>query len=358
MPIPDLSAAAPLLPGRPAARYPLRDLRPLAFGLRTALAALAALWLAMWLQLDNPRWAAWTVMAIALPTRGEVKRKGAWRLGGTLLGLLAGLIGTACFAQSSVGAGLYLAAWTALAATIGGRLPGFGAYGTALAGLTASLIMLETAGAPLSAFDLALERGSNIGLGIACAYLASVAAEALHGAAAPATPPPPPAPPAAVIAANAARLVLLVGSAWLLWFVTAWPSGPIFIILAVSLGLNFTTLPNVERGTWPCLWGVALGQAAGLALKFGPLTSTPSFGLLAATLIPCLTIGAVGATDRRSAVLALGFNVSFLLAAAPQNPMQYDLGASLNEAVAVVAGVALVVAAYRYLWPRHLWRHP
>ncbi|GJD60873.1 hypothetical protein CS379_08575 [Methylobacterium frigidaeris] len=31
----------------------------------------------MWFQLDTPRWAAWTVMATALRTRGEAKRKGA-----------------------------------------------------------------------------------------------------------------------------------------------------------------------------------------------------------------------------------------------------------------------------------------
>jgi uncharacterized membrane protein YccC len=335
----------------------LSKLRPLSFGLRTAVASLAALWLAMWLQLDNPRWAAWTVMAIALPTRGALKRKGAWRLAGTLLGLVAGLAGMAWFSQSSLGAALFLAGWTALAATVGGFVPGLGAYGTALAGLTASLIMLESASDPLSTFDLALERGSNIVLGIVCGYGVSTAA-ALVQDPFPDPSPPPPAPPAPTIAANALRLVVLVGAAWLVWFFTAWPSGPIFIILAASLGLIFTTLPNVDRGALACLWGVALGQAAGLALKFGPLTSTPSFGLLAATLFPFLFLGAVGASDRRSAVPALGFNVSFLLAAAPQNPMQYDFGASLNEALAVVAGVALVIASYRYLWPDRLWRRP
>jgi uncharacterized membrane protein YccC len=46
-----------------------------AFALRTTVAGLAALFVAMWLQLDTPRWAIWTVFIISPPMRGNALRK-------------------------------------------------------------------------------------------------------------------------------------------------------------------------------------------------------------------------------------------------------------------------------------------
>ncbi|OYW05926.1 MAG: hypothetical protein B7Z59_13305, partial [Acidiphilium sp. 37-67-22] len=47
----------------------LRDLpSDVAFALRTSAAALLALYLAMSLHLDTPRWAAWTVLTVSVPS--------------------------------------------------------------------------------------------------------------------------------------------------------------------------------------------------------------------------------------------------------------------------------------------------
>ena len=54
-----------------------------AYSLRTAMASMAALYVAMWLQLDTPRWAMWTVVVVSLPTRGDILRKAAARVAGT-----------------------------------------------------------------------------------------------------------------------------------------------------------------------------------------------------------------------------------------------------------------------------------
>ncbi len=339
-------------------RFQARDLAPLLFGLRTAAAALVALWLAMWLQLDNPRWAAWTVMALALPTRGQIALKGLWRMVGTLLGLAAGLVGVALFSQSSLGMGLFLAVWMSLAALVGGRLPALAAYGAALAGLTACLIALESSGAPLSAFALALERTSSIALGIVCAYAASALSEVFQGDPGNAAPVVFPQPSPATIRANAERVFVTFAIGWIIWVVTAWSSGPIFIVLVGALVVNFTTVPNVDRAAWGALWGVGLGQALGLILKYAVLTTTPAFGVLAGALFPFLFLGGVGMTDRRSLLPTTGFNISFLLAVEPLNPMQYDLAASLNEALAIFLGVTLVVAGFRFIRPELVWRLP
>ncbi len=330
---------------------------PALFGLRIALAALAALWLAMRLQLENPRWAAWTVMSLALPTRGQVAQKGLWRAAGTIVGLAAGLVAVACFAQSPLAMGVFLALWLAATAVIGGYLPALASYGAALAGLTAALVVVLSAAAPLDAFALSLERASSIILGVICATVASAIAEMLQGAGIPA-PSLAARPSASVIAANGFRTLVLVAAAWTIWIATAWPSGGIFVVLSVSLGLMFSTLPDADRQAWGCLWGVALGQASGLLLKYAVLTATPAFGLLAAVLFPFLLMGGVGMTDRRTIAPAIGFNLTFLLAVAPTNPMQYDLSASLNEAVAVFGGVAFTVAGFRFVLPHRLWRLP
>ncbi|MFE1603292.1 FUSC family protein [Methylobacterium sp. ID0610] len=343
-------AQHPALPHRQAVSVVL-------FGVRVAAAALVALWLAMWLQLDNPRWAAWTVMSLALPSRGQVALKGLSRAGGTMLGLVVGLVGIAAFAQSPVAMGLFLTLWLSLTAIIGGRLLGLGSYGAALAGLTAVLVVVLSATTPLSAFAVALERTSSIILGVVCVTVASTLAEILHG---PGTSPPPlmvlPSP--ATVVANAVRTFVMVGVAWIIWIATAWPSGGIFVILAASLALMFTTMPNADQQAWNCLWGAALGQVCGLFLKYAALTTTPSFGLLALALFPFLFMGGIGMTDRRTIAPTLGYNISFLLAVQPTNPMQYDLSSSLNEAMAVFAGVAFTIAAFRIILPQRAWRLP
>ncbi|WP_232629954.1 FUSC family protein [Methylobacterium sp. Leaf118] len=324
------------------------------FGIRTALASLAALWLAMWLQLDTPRWAAWTVMSLALPTRGLVAQKGAWRMIGTLLGLVAGVVGIAAFAQTPIALGLYLALWFGLSAFVGGSLPGLASYGAALGGLTAGLIVVLSADAPLSVFETALARGAGISVGIACVYAASALAEIGRGP--PPASPAPPMPTPDVVLANAFRTFLVVGSAWAIWIATAWPSGGFFVAFAGVVSIIFATMPDSDRRAQAYLGGVAVGQIAGLAAKYALLGTPAAFEILAAVLFPFLFIGAVAVTDPRTTGAAIGYNLSFLTAVDPTNPMQYDLIGSLNECLAVFAGIAFAVAAFEVVLPARIWR--
>ncbi|PNG24438.1 FUSC family protein [Methylocella silvestris] len=326
------------------------------FGLRTTAAALAALWLGMWLQFDTPRWAAWTAMALALPTRGLVATKGMWRAGGTILGLAAGLAGVAIFSQSAIAMGLFLAAWFAFNAYVGGRLPGFAAYGAALSGLTTGLVVVLSEASPLTIFNISVARAADILLGLACAYVASAFAEMLQGPRPATAARPAPAPNLAQVAGNTVRVFVAVGLAWFIWMATAWPSGGLFAVFAGVVALFLGTLPDPDRRSADYLWGVILGQFLGIFVKYALLNAPSSFGLLAAILAPFLFIGAVGMTDQRTAGTAVGYNLSFLLAVDPANPMQYDLAASLNEAAAIFAGIAFGMAAYRIVLPERIWR--
>ncbi|SFT30087.1 FUSC family protein [Methylobacterium sp. yr668] len=326
------------------------------FGLRSALTALAVLWLAMWLQLETPRWAAWTVLALALPTRGQVGRKGLSRVAGTLVGLVAGLAGMALFSQSPIAMGMYLSSWFALSTYVSGRLPGFASYGAALAGLTAGFVVLLSAPAPLTAFDTALERGAEIVIGVGCVYVASAIAEIVQGKSAPPIGTSAPLPELASVWANTLRTFLVVGSTWAIWMATAWPSGGVFVLFAGVVSIIFVTIPDGDRRARGYLWGAGLGQFAGIAVRYELLASAASFELLALTLFPLFFMGAVGMTEPRTTPPALGYNLSFLIAVAPTNPMQYDLAASLNESVAVFAGIAFAAAAFRIILPERIWR--
>src|ERR1700683_74753 len=82
-----------------------------AFALRTTLAGLAALYTAMWLQIDTPRWAIWTVFIVSPPVRGNALRKTVARLAGTVIGCTVGGASVAFFPQDRVGFYIFFSLW-------------------------------------------------------------------------------------------------------------------------------------------------------------------------------------------------------------------------------------------------------
>jgi uncharacterized membrane protein YccC len=144
------------------------------FSLRTATAAILALAIAYWLELSDPQWATLTVYILAQPTVGAALAKGAWRAGGTVAGGVTGLVLVALFSQAPE---LLVAATVLLVALsfyAGARLRNFTSYGVLLAGYTALLVAYEGSAHPLHAWSVAIDRTSEILIGIACGTLASV----------------------------------------------------------------------------------------------------------------------------------------------------------------------------------------
>src|SRR5215469_6486106 len=94
---------------------------PVFFGLRLWVSVCLALYLAFWLELDDPYWAGTTAALVCQPHLGASLRKGWYRMIGTVVGAVAIVVLTACFPQDRVAflAGLALwAAGCAFAATI------------------------------------------------------------------------------------------------------------------------------------------------------------------------------------------------------------------------------------------------
>jgi uncharacterized membrane protein YccC len=145
----------------------------LLFGLRLWASVCLALYVTYWLELDNPYWAGTTAAIVCQPHLGASLRKGWFRLIGTLVGAVAIVVLTACFPQDRAPFLIGLALWCSACALVATLLRNFAAYAAALAGYTAAIIALDqlgaTGGPNGQAFILAVDRSSEICIGIVCA---------------------------------------------------------------------------------------------------------------------------------------------------------------------------------------------
>ncbi|WP_248794772.1 FUSC family protein [Pseudomonas sp. MWU13-2105] len=138
-------------------------------------AAFLTLWLAMRLELPQPRTAMITVFIVMQPQSGHVFAKSFYRFLGTLAGSAVMVALIALFAQYTelfLGA---LAIWVGLCSAGAQRNRNFRAYGFVLAGYTAAMVGLPALAHPEGAFMAAVWRVLEISLGILCSTLISAA---------------------------------------------------------------------------------------------------------------------------------------------------------------------------------------
>jgi uncharacterized membrane protein YccC len=145
----------------------------LLFGLRLWASVCLALYVAFWLELDNAFWAGTTAAIASQPHLGASLRKGWYRMVGTVVGAVAIVVMTACFPQDRAAFLVSLALWGAACALVATLLRNFASYSAALAGYTAAIIASDqlgaTGGLNGQAFMLAVDRASEICIGIVCA---------------------------------------------------------------------------------------------------------------------------------------------------------------------------------------------
>ncbi len=146
---------------------------PLLFAIRLWASVSLALFVAFWLQLDNPYWAGTSAAIVCQPQLGASLRKGWFRMIGTVVGAAMIVVLTAWFPQDRIGFLGLLALWCAVCVFVATVLHNFASYAAALAGYTAAIIASNTLGATGGAsadvFMLAVFRASEICIGIVCA---------------------------------------------------------------------------------------------------------------------------------------------------------------------------------------------
>jgi uncharacterized membrane protein YccC len=158
---------------------------PLLFALRLWASVCLALFVAFWLQLDNPYWAGTSAAVVCQPQLGAALRKGWFRMIGTVVGAAMIVVLTAWFPQDRIGFLGLLALWCAVCVFVATLLHNFASYAASLAGYTAAIVAANTLGATggpsPDVFMLAVFRASEICIGIVCAGIV-LAATDLGGA--------------------------------------------------------------------------------------------------------------------------------------------------------------------------------
>lgn len=145
--------------------------RSWAFALRIWIAILAALYAGFWLQLDAASSAAITVAILALPTRGQAIEKAAFRLIGTIVGVVASIVIVGAFSQTRDLLLAGFAVWIGLCIYAAGLLDGNRAYAAVLSGYTVGLVAMQQIDTPLQVFNAGVQRGAAIAVGIGAVAL-------------------------------------------------------------------------------------------------------------------------------------------------------------------------------------------
>ncbi|ROO04148.1 FUSC family protein [Pseudomonas fluorescens] len=142
---------------------------------KVLIAAFLTLWLAMRLELPQPRTAMITVFIVMQPQSGQVFAKSFYRFLGTLAGSAMMVTLIALFAQNTELFLGSLAIWVGICSAGAARCRNFRAYGFVLAGYTAAMVGLPALAHPDGAFMAAVWRVLEISLGILCSTLISAA---------------------------------------------------------------------------------------------------------------------------------------------------------------------------------------
>jgi len=143
------------------------------FVFKTTLAALLAMGISMRLELGQPVTAMVTVYVLMQPHTGMVLTKSFYRVFGTLAGATASLALLGLFSQERVLFLLGLSIWVGLCTAGAALYRNFKSYGFTLAGYTAAMIALPLVMQPTGFFEYAVNRVTEVSVGIICAGIVS-----------------------------------------------------------------------------------------------------------------------------------------------------------------------------------------
>lgn len=323
----------------------------LVFALFTTFAALFSLYLAMALNLDHELWAPFTVMIVSLPNLSHAAMRYIYRLFGTIVGGIVGVVFIGLFAQRPVALDVSMAFWAAACGFAATTQRQHQTYAFALAWVTTAIIVADSVAQPNGALVVALDRVLENFLGIACVAAVAIFVQGQKFAHKPIFLPDLPPPPKGEAYLNALRAGLSALSAGLFWYFTKWSSGPYFVLVAGSAPLLFAALPAKLTAAFGALRGFSLGIIMGVPVHFLLLTQNGGFWECSLLLAPFLFLGAVGVADMRTMGVAIGYNIAFLLSVYPSNIMAYNLSMTLNLSVAILLGSVVALSSFLIVKP-------
>ncbi|TAM01758.1 MAG: FUSC family protein [Paraburkholderia sp.] len=153
---------------------------------------------------------------------------------------------------------------------------------------------------------------------------------------------------AGVAGLRAAVAMSLLGA---FWIATAWPSGPNLVLMAATICALASSSPFPSRTASQMSAGAALAALVGMVLTFGVFPHIDDFALLAAVLAPALAFGVFLTTRPKYAGYGTGYCIILCFLAGPDNVIQYNPGNYINDAIALVASMAVAAAAFAVFLP-------
>jgi len=333
----------------------------------TIISIALALYFCFWVQVPHASSSAITVIVIASTDRKSMGSKSIARIIGTLI---------ACFAMNVLFANFIQAPWMFLltfalwmgtcvfVATIA-PTPSF-AYAATMAGLTIGVVSIQQMTDPADIFKDSIDRFFVVSVGIASVGLVFGLIPSIYhqlfklpSPRAKALAPKPIALPSqsqgwakALRGGLATVLVILVGCSF--WVLTQWQDGSAMLLIFGILTAQFIQMDKVIMLTIGVLIGLLVSIVSGFLCLFFVLPYVHGFpmliGVLALFLLPAFIV------KSRPILGVIGslYMSIFISLVGPENNMNYDVSAYLNESLAFVVGVVLAGVVIALILPDSL----
>jgi uncharacterized membrane protein YccC len=318
--------------------------------LRSALATVVAVLIALALHLDNPYWAGISGVVLVQSDRAATLLRSVDRIIGTVIGAAVGYFG-AGLAQDHLAFLMLAGGFTAF--TIYGQERVEHGYAVLLSGITVVLILFGTLAEPGKALDLAVYRGLEIlvGVFVACAIDYALAPAAQLDA------PLPPKPgifvrpidhELAAVAITGGIAIALIPLVWETLDLPGLGQTPVtaFVILvALRQEPGWRALTRTAGCLFGGLWGLAAMHIVGSA--FFPWVLTLFIGLYVAAHIN------QGKGD--AAYVGMQAGIAIVVSMVQGQGASDDIAPAINRLVGVFGGVIVVSICQPLLAPLVAW---
>jgi uncharacterized membrane protein YccC len=147
------------------------------------------------------------------------------------------------------------------------------------------------------------------------------------------------------------RCALAVGITSAIWFATAWPNGPVAVIVAAVVCSLLAAMEQPDKLSMALAATILIAAVPVFATQFYLMPLAVDFPSLAVALAPLmLTCGFIMAQPRIGS-LGLLSAVYFAFASNIDNVMTYDALAFLNSSLAILIGIAVAVVLFATFFP-------
>lgn len=150
---------------------------------------------------------------------------------------------------------------------------------------------------------------------------------------------------------NGARGCIVTFLAFLFWYVTQWPSGPVLLTYLVPASCLLATNPSASRASIDFSQGTLLAIPASYVCEAMMLPRITGFPLLIAALGTCLLPGIWLQFHPRHGLRAFGYVVFFNAMITVRNPISFNDIGLINGWLAFVMGTAALIVVFRALLP-------